>query len=144
VTSPEFTAPRARWPLAVGYGLLAEFATIITIVAVVMAHKYVFARGLSELEYASFGQRAGGWIGVWGAAIYTYIFARRLMPRVSSRFSEHGIVVALAATGLSIAGSIAGHQAVPYAYILAALLKIVAGARAGFVYNRSLALNRMV
>jgi len=109
-----------------------------------MAHKYVFARGLSAPEYAAFGQSAGAWIGVWGGAIYTYIFARLLMPRISSRFSEHGIVVALAATALSIAGSIAGHQAVPYAYIFAALLKIVAGARAGFVYNRSLALNRMV
>jgi hypothetical protein len=144
VTSTDIAAPRNRWLLAVGYGLLAEVATIITIIAVVMAHKYLFARGLSEPEYAAFGQNAGGWIGVWGGAIYTYIFARRLMPRLSSRFSEHGIVVALGATALSIAGSIAGHQAVPYAYIFAAVLKIVAGARAGFVYNRSLALNRMV
>jgi hypothetical protein len=124
--------------------MLAEVATIVTIIAVVMAHKYVFARGLSESQYAAFGQSAGGWVGVWGGAIYTYIFARRLMPRISSRFSEHGMVVALGATALSIAGSIAGHQAVPYAYIFASLLKIVAGARAGFVYNRSLALNRMV
>ena len=124
--------------------MLAEVATIITIIAVVMAHKYVFARGLSEPEYAAFGQSAGGWVGVWGGAIYTYILARRLMPRISSRFSEHGMVVALGATALSIAGSIAGHQAVPYAYIFASLLKIVAGARAGFVYNRSLPLNRIV
>jgi hypothetical protein len=144
VTSTHIAAPRTRWLLAVGYGVLAEVATIITIIAVVMAHKYVFARSLSEPEYAAFGQSAGGWVGVWGGAIYTYIFARRLMPRISSRFSEHGMVVALGATALSIAGSIAGHQAVPYAYIVASLLKIVAGARAGFVYNRSLALNRMV
>jgi len=144
VTSTGIAAPRNRWFLAVGYGLLAEIATIITIIAVVMAHKYIFARGLSESEYAAFGESAGGWVGVWGGAIYTYIFARRLMPRISSRFSEHGIVVALGATALSIAGSIAGHQAVPFAYIFAAVLKIVAGARAGFVYNRSLALNRMV
>jgi hypothetical protein len=144
VTSTEIAAPRNRWLLAVGYGLLAEVATIVTIIAVAMAHKYIFARGMSEPEYAAFGQSAGKWVGVWGGAIYTYIFARRLMPRLSSRFSEHGIVVALGATALSIAGSIAGHQVVPYAYVFASLLKIVAGARAGFVYNRSLALNRMV
>jgi hypothetical protein len=124
--------------------LLAEVTTIITIIAVVMAYKYLFARGLSEPEYTAFGENAGGYIGVYGGAIYTYLSARRLMPRLSGRFSEHGIVVALAATALSIAGSIAGHQAVPFAYLFAAILKIVAGARAGFVYNRSVPLNRAV
>lgn len=109
-----------------------------------MTHKYVFARGLSESEYAAFGQGAGGYIGGIGGAIYTYLFARRLMPRISGRFSEHGIVVALAAIALSIAGSIAGHQAVPPTYIIASILKIVAGARAGFVYNRSVPLSRTV
>ena len=144
MTSTEIPAPKHHWLRAVGYGLLAEVATIITIILVVMAYKYVFARGLSDPDYATFGQRAGGYIGVVGGAIYTYIFARGLMPRLSSRFSEHGMVVALAAIALSIAGSIAGHQGVPLGYLLASILKIVAGARAGFVYNRSLALNRMV
>ena len=144
MTSPESAAPRHRWLRGFAYGLLAEVATIITIILVVMAYKYVFARGLSEAEYTAFGRTAGGYVGGFGGAIYTYIFARRLMPRISSRFSEHGMVVALGAIALSIAGSIAGHQGVPPGYILASLLKIVAGARAGFVYNRSLALNRMV
>ena len=144
MTSTEIPAPKHHWLRAVGYGLLAEVATIITIILVVMAYKYVFARGLPDPDYAAFGQRAGGYIGVVGGAIYTYIFARRLMPRLSSRFSEHGMVVALAAIALSIAGSIAGHQGVPPAYLLASVLKILAGARAGFVYNRSLAVNRMV
>jgi hypothetical protein len=54
------------------------------------------------------------------------------------------MVVALAAIALSIAGSIAGHQGVPVAYIAASILKIVAGATAGFVYSRSVAVNRMV
>ena len=144
MTSTGIPVRKNGWLRAVGYGLLAEVATIITIVLVVMAHKYVFARGLSETEYAAFGQQAGGYIGVFGGAVYTYIFARRLMPRISSRFSEHGMVVALGAIALSIGGSIAGHQGVPPAYIAASILKIIAGARAGFVYNRSVALNRMV
>jgi hypothetical protein len=144
VTSTEIPARNHRWLRAVGYGLLAEVATIITIILVVMAYKYVFARGLSDPDYAAFGQRAGGYIGLVGGTIYTYIFARRLMSRLSSRFSEHGMVVALAAITLSIAGSIAGHQGVPLAYIAASILKIVAGATAGLVYSRSVALNRMV
>lgn len=144
MTSTEISVPRTRWLRAVGYGLLAEVATIITIILVVMAYKYVFARGLTDAQYAAFGQQAGALIGVVGGTIYTYIFARLLMPRISLRFSEHGIVVALAAIALSITGSIAGHQGVPAEYIIASALKIVAGALAGFVYNRSVVLNRMV
>jgi hypothetical protein len=138
VTSPTIRAKRYTWLLAIGYGLLAEIATIATIIAVVMLIRYASFQNLSEAEYASLAQRLGKYIGVYGGAIYTYIFARRLMPKVSSRFSEHGIVVALAATTLSIAGSIAGHQSVPSEYIFATLLKIIAGARAGFVRLRSL------
>lgn len=136
MTSPGIHAKRDRWLLAAGYGLLAELATIATIIAVVMPIKY--ASFLNQAQYASLGQNVGKYIGVYGGAIYTYIFARRLMPKIPSRFSEHGIVVALAATTLSIAGSIAGHQSVPSEYIFATLLKIIAGARAGFVHLRSL------
>lgn len=138
MTSPEIPAKRDRWLLAIGYGLLAEIATIATIVAVMMVIKYVILRGLSEAEYAAIGTDVGGYIGVFGGAIYTYVFARRLMPRISAHFSEHGIVVAIAAITLSIVGSIVGHQGVPYAYIVASILKIIAGARAGFVQLRAL------
>ena len=138
MTSPTVRAKRYTWLLAIGYGLLAEIATIATIIAVVMLIKYASFQNLSDAEYTALGQRVGRYIGIYGGAIYTYIFARRLMPKVSSRFSEHGIVVALAATTLSIAGSIAGHQSVPSEYIFATLLKILAGARAGFVHLRSL------
>lgn len=138
MTSPGIQAKRDRWLLAAGYGLLAELATIATIIAVVMLIKYASFQNLPEAEYASLGQNVGKYIGVYGGAIYTYIFARRLMPKIPSRFSEHGIVVALAATTLSIAGSIAGHQSIPSEYIFATLLKIIAGARAGFVHLRSL------
>lgn len=138
MTSPTIRARRYTWLRTIGYGLLAEIATIATIIAVMMLIKYASFQNMSDAEYASLGERIGKYIGVYGGAIYTYIFARRLMPRVSSRFSEHGIVVALAATTLSIAGSIAGHQSVPSEYIFATLLKILAGARAGFVHLRSL------
>jgi hypothetical protein len=144
VSSPPLPAPKDRWVRAIGYGLLAEIATIVTIILVVMAYKYLIARGQPDQAYTAFGQRAGAIIGIVGGAIYTYIFARGLMPRVSSHFSEHGMVVALAAIALSITGSLVGHQGVPPAYVLASILKIIAGARAGFVYNRSVALNRMV
>ena len=126
-----------RWLRAVVYGLLAEIATIATIVVVVLAYKYLFARGLPEPAYTAFGERVGAIIGPVGGTLYTFILARRLMPGISSRFIAHGIVVALAAVALSVGGSIAGHQDVPTAYLLASALKIIAGALAGFFYVRS-------
>lgn len=131
-----------RWIRAVAYGLLAEIATIVTIVVVVLAYKYLVARGLPEAGYTAFGERVGAIVGPIGGTLYTFILARRLMPGISSRFIAHGIVVALAAIALSVGGSIVGHQGVPAAYLLASALKIVAGALAGFLYQRSEALNR--
>ncbi len=135
---------RGRWLRAVWYGLLAEIATIITIVAVVLLYQYVFARGLTKADYTAFGQRVGAIIGPFGGTLYVFIFARRLMPRIASGFVAHGIVVALAAIALSVAGSITGHQGVPTGYVLASALKIIAGASAGYFYERSVVRNRMV
>jgi hypothetical protein len=126
-----------RWLLALGYGLLAEVATIITIVLVVMLYKYVVAPGLSDADYASFGERVGAMIGIVGGTLYTFGFARRLMRKISSHFIAHGIVVAVAAIALSVGGSIAGHQSAPAGYLLASALKIIAGALAAFLHQRS-------
>jgi hypothetical protein len=139
MTTPSIVARGDRWFRAVGYGLLAELATILTIVFVVMLYKYVLARGLSDSDYTMLGERAGMIIGVFGGALYTFSFARRLMRRISSHFIAHGVVVALAAITLSIAGSIAGHQKIPATYITASVLKILGGALAGWIYKRYIA-----
>ena len=133
----DFPTREGHWLRAVGYGLLAEIATIITIVLVVLLYQYVLVRGLTKADYTAFGQRVGAIVGPFGGTLYVFIFARRLMPRITSGLVAHGIVVALAAIALSVAGSIAGHQGVPAGYGLASALKIIAGASAGYFYERS-------
>ena len=125
-----------RWLRATGYGLLAEVATVLTIIFVVTLYRYVLAPGMDEASYTLLGRRAGAVIGIFGGALYTFSFARRLMRRISSHFIAHGVVVALAAIALSVAGSIAGHQEIPASYITASVLKILAGALAGFIHQR--------
>jgi len=137
-------ARKDRWLRAIGYGLLAEIATIVTIIVVVLAYKYLFGRGLPEADYTAFGERVGAIAGPIGGTLYVFILAQRLMPGISSRFVAHGIVVALAAVALSVGGSIAGHHGVPAGYVLASALKIIAGALAGFLYERSVVRNRTV
>jgi hypothetical protein len=133
VTGTDIPARRDRWLRAVGYGLLAEIATIVTIIAFVKAYRYMFVRGQSDAFYAAFDAHAGATIGVVGGTLYTFLFARLLMRRLTSRFVAHGLVVALTAVAFSIAGSIAGHHGVPGAYMLASVLKLAAGALAGFL-----------
>lgn len=139
MTAPSNPARGDRWLRAIGYGLLAEVATILTIIFVVTLYKYVLSPGMDEASYTLLGERAGALIGILGGALYTFSFARRLMRKISSRFIAHGVVVALAAIALSVAGSIAGHQEIPASYITASVLKILAGALAGFIYQRYIA-----
>jgi hypothetical protein len=132
----EVPARRGRWLRAVVYGLLAEVATIITIVVVVVVYKTAVAKGLSDAEYAAFGERVGGILGLVAGTIFTFLFARLLMPKLSWHFVAHGLVVAVGAIALSVGGSIAGHHGVPAAYLYASALKLAAGALAGFLYSR--------
>ena len=136
MTSPGTPARSDHWLRAIGYGLLAEISTIITIVVVVTLYRYVFVRGLTVAEYDTFGERVGALVGIVGGTLYTFLFAQRLMRNVSARFVAHGIVVALTAIALSVGGSIAGHHGVPSGYILASALKLVVGALAGFLAAR--------
>lgn len=127
---------RNRWLRATGYGLLAEVCTIVTIIIVVSIYRYGVARGLSADTYAAFGQKAGGVIGIIGGTFFTYVFARLAMRGLSTSFVAHGLVVAIAAIALSVGGSVAGHQGVPAGYILASLLKLIAGGLAGYQSQR--------
>jgi hypothetical protein len=145
LASPGSSARSNHWLRAIGYGLLAEVSTVVTIIAVATLYRYVFARGLMSGEYDVqgvaflgdvFNERIGAVVGVVGGTLYTFLFAQRLMRHVSARFVAHGIVAALAAVALSIGGSIAGHHGVPTGYMLASALKIIAGALAGFLATR--------
>ena len=133
MTSTETPTRGDHWLRAVGCGLLAEISTVVTIIAITMLHRYVIAPGLTGPSYAAFNERTGAIVGMVGGTLYTFFFARRLMRGISARFIAHAIVVAIAAIALSVLGSIAGHQGVPSAYILASALKLAAGAVAGFL-----------
>jgi hypothetical protein len=133
-----------RWLRAVGYGFLAEALTVLTIIAIVMAHRFLFARGLSDAEYGAFGMETGRTVGTIGGTLLTFLCARQLMPRLIRRFIEHGLVVAGAAIAFSVGGSLAGHHGLPDGYLLASLLKLAAGALAGVAYSGSTSRNRNV
>jgi hypothetical protein len=122
-----------RWPRAIGYGLLAEVATIVTIIVIALTYRYAFARGISDSDYADFAMRTGEVVGILGGTIYTFLFARLLMRAVGGNFVAHGVVLAVTAIAFSVAGSLAGHHGLPGGYVVASLLKLLVGALAGFL-----------
>jgi len=112
--------------------LLAEVCTIVTIILIALVYKFGIARGLTDAAYEAFNQKMGGAVGIVFGTLFTYLFARVVMRRLSANFIAHGLVVAATAIVVSVSGSIAGHQGVPSGYILASILKLVAGWFAGF------------
>jgi hypothetical protein len=136
MTTVSLSPSRSRWLRAFLYGIFAEIATIVTIIAVMLIYRFGYARGLSDAAYDAFGQKAGGIIGVIAGTLFVYLFARALMRRLASDFIAHGLVVAMAAIALSVGGSIAGHHGVPAGYLLASALKLLAGGGAGWLAAR--------
>ncbi len=136
MTSATVRPQEDRWLRAIGYGFLAEAATVVTIIAIVTAYRYVIAGGLADADYAAFGIRTGEIVGIVGGAFYTFLFARLLTKLLSARFIEHGTVVAVAAVVFSVTGSIAGHHGLPAGYAIASALKLAGGALAGFLASK--------
>ncbi len=133
MSAPSSTsANRNRWLAALGYGLLAEVCTVVTIILIALVYKFGVARGLSDAAYDAFNEKMGGAIGIVFGTLFTYLFARIVMRRLSGNFVAHGLIVAATAIVVSVSGSIAGHHGVPSGYILASILKLVAGWFAGF------------
>lgn len=132
MTAPVAPRDRNRWLATLGYGLLAEVCTIITIILISLVYKFGIARGLTDAAYEAFNQKMGGVVGIVVGTLFVYLFARVITRRLRGNFVAHGLLVAVTAIVVSVSGSIAGHQGVPSGYILASILKIVAGWFAGF------------
>jgi hypothetical protein len=133
LTSPDSPARSNRWLRAVWFGFLAEFSTVLTVIVIVVAYTRFFTPDPPHLINADVGERIGGIVGITAGTLYTFLFARLLMLLLTRRFVEHGVVVALTAIAFSIGGSLAGHHGVPLLYVPASILKLAAGALAGFL-----------
>jgi hypothetical protein len=124
-----------RWLRSFGAGVLAELATIALIVATVTLYKATGVRTAAEIE--AFGGEVGALVGGIGGAVLVFLFARWVTGRVPGRYVAHGMVVALGAIALHQIGLLAG-GAQPVAVAVAGdLLKLAAGAYAGFISGRT-------
>ena len=124
---------QSRWVRAFLFGVLAEVATIASIIITVLVYKELVARGLSDVEYGKFGVRAGGIVGLSMGTVYVFLLAWPIVRSVARHRMLHGVIVALGAMTLQLAGSLGGHGGLPMAYPYSAALKLFAGAAAGWL-----------
>lgn len=123
----------SRWIRAFLFGILAEVATIASIIITVLIYKELVARGLTDVEYGKFGVRAGGIVGLSVGTIYVFLLAWPIVRSVSKNRMFHGAVVALGAITLQFFGSHFGHNGLPMAYAYSVALKLFAGVAAGWL-----------
>jgi hypothetical protein len=127
------TDGRSHYFRAFAFGLLAELATIATIIIAVLGYRQFAGRNMSAADYAVFGQRAGELIGLTLGTVFVFLLAWPVVRVVSRHKIWHGVTVATGAIVLQIGGSLAGHHGLPLAYAFAAVLKLAAGGGAGFL-----------
>jgi hypothetical protein len=124
-----------RWGRALSAGILAELATIVLIVLVVTLYRVVQpARAPGDVE--AFGARAGAVLGPLGGAVFTFLFALWVARGVRTQRIAHGLMVAVGAIALHLAGALATPDGYRPLYVMADALKLAAGALAGYVAQR--------
>ncbi len=125
----------SRWVRAFAFGLLAEVTTIVAVIAVVTAHSVVTGGQMLDMT-SRFATIWGAAIGIVGGAFFVYIYSRWIGSLVPSRHIAHGIVVALGAILLHVAGSLKSAENMRALQIGADVLKLLAGALGGWVASR--------
>lgn len=124
---------QSRWVRAFLFGILAEFATIASIIIAVLIYKNFVARGLTPAQYDAISQRAGGIIGLTLGTLFVFLLAWPVVRTVAKHRILHGAVVAFGAIALQLSGSVLGHGGLPMAYAYSIVLKLAAGMAAGWL-----------
>lgn len=124
---------RYRWIRAFLLGILAEIATIAAIIIAVQVYKNFVERGLTDAQYQVMSQRAGGLIGLTLGTLFVFLLAWPVVRTVAKHRILHGVVVAFGAIALQLSGSLIGHGGLPMAYAYSIVLKVAAGAAAGWL-----------
>ncbi len=125
----------SRWLRAFVFGLLAEVTTIVAVIAIVTVHSVVEGGPMIDMT-SRFATIWGAAIGIVGGAFFVYVYARWIASLVSSRYIAHGIVVALGAILLHVAGSLKSPENLRALQVGADVLKLLAGALGGWVAAR--------
>jgi len=124
-----------RWIRAIVFGILAELATAVSIIIVVAIHSV--ATGGPMVDTTSpFAYSAGEALGIIGGALLVYLFARWLGQFLAQRFIAHGLVVAGAAAIVHLVSTLGSLQSYDLLHLSADVLKLVAGALAGWQASR--------
>ena len=117
------TESRLRIARIIGFGLLAEVATAVIIIVTLT----LVAKG----DDSSQSQRLAAILGPGLGVLFTYLAALQAAKPVPDRARQHGILVGVVTSVLTIPGMFAAAPGMLPVYIGAVVLKLAAGWAAG-------------
>jgi hypothetical protein len=118
---------RLRIGRIVGFGLLAEIATAVIIIGALSVYVAVVPRS----DDVSTQNRVAAILGPGLGILFTYIAAFQAAKPVPDRARQHGILVGVVTSVLTIPGMFAAAPGMLPVYIGAVVLKLAAGWAAG-------------
>jgi hypothetical protein len=132
---PTTAEPRLHVVRALLFGVLAEVFTIITVILVIYGHRFM-SGGQTDQQLQEYGLRAAAVVGPVFGVIYTFLMALWVARKVEDRAMTHGLLVAVGAAALHVVGAFGAPGGFRAIYAVADLLKLAAGAAAGFLGGR--------
>jgi hypothetical protein len=121
---------RVRLARVIGFGLLAEVATALTILVVLQVHSRLIASG-DDQAITDFARRASAILGPGLGILFTYMAALRASGPMPDQARLHGFLVGVVAGILTIPGIFVGAPEMRPIYAGAIALKLAAGWAAG-------------
>ena len=119
-----------------GFGLLAEIATILLIVVTTTIHTIVVAAGKPEQIVIDFGEGASAVIGPVAGVLFTLMAAIIATRPLKGRFRTHGALVGVVAALITIPGMVVGARSLVPLYVAANVLKVLVGVAGGVLSEK--------
>lgn len=123
---------RLRLGRVIGYGILAEVATIAVIMLTVTVYSRFIAAGVPD----DFAQRVPAVLGPLGGIVFTLIAAMLASRSLTDRIRLHGALVGVITAALTVPMIFQGSPSDRPLYLAAITLKIVAGVMGGALSER--------
>jgi hypothetical protein len=121
----------SRWIRAAFFGVLAEVCTGVLVILVVATHSIATGGPMVDTT-STFYSAAGAWVGIVGGGSFVYLFSRWIGRFLARAFIAHGLVVAGVAVLLHVVSSVASLHSFDLVHASADVLKLAAGALAGW------------
>ena len=126
-----------RWGRVIAAAVLSEAAITLLIVAIIGAHRYVFAPGQSQAVYDAFADHAAYYTAPAAAGVFAFLFALWAGRPLTGAFVLNGILVGAVGVILTFGFYFAAAPDDRPMYLVSFVLRLVGGYAGGKTAERA-------